>query len=258
MNIYNIYYDVHDAYLSTLTDVYDDPDYESAPRGMKVKEKMHYQFRVLNPTSECIVTADKERNKAISSYTEKELEWYKSGSIFVEDAKKISKFWGILANPDDTINSNYGYLLMQDLTEGNPAYEFYDAEVLPAACHYGMRTPWQWAKDSLLEDLDTRQAVLRFNKSRHCYRGNKDFVCTMYANFHVRDDKLMFVVRMRSSDLYFGLVYDMPFFIYLQEKMLGELKVKHPKLSMGSFTFSADSIHIYENKFSAIERMLGR
>ena len=252
-----IFEDTHSAYLGVLKDVLYNPDYEASPRGMKIRERMYYQFQVLNPTSESIKTKDIKRNKVIDSYTKKELEWYKKGSLDVKDAAKISKFWTDLANPDMTINSNYGHLVKQDISEGNPRYEFWGAEFLPAACNYGMKTPWQWSKESLLKDQDSRQAILRFNKPRHCYSGNKDFVCTMYGNFHIRDNKLMFTVKMRSTDLHYGLVFDMPYFIHLQEEMLQELGRAYPDLKIGSFTFSSDSLHIYERSFQIVKKMLG-
>jgi len=68
----------------------------------------------------------------------------------------------------------------------------------------------------------------------------------------------MFAIRMRSTDMHFGLVFDMPYFIHLQEEMLAELKGTYPDLKMGSFTFSSDSLHIYERSFNVVEKMLGR
>jgi len=152
MKIFN---NIHDAYIEVLKDVYDNPEFTSSPRGMKIREIMHYQFRVENPKSESIVTKDKDRNKIINSYTEKELKWYKSGSLLVEDASKISSFWKNVANSDGTINSNYGYLVEQDASEGNPLYEFAGAEFIPAEVNHGMRTPKQWVKESLLKDKDS-------------------------------------------------------------------------------------------------------
>ena len=253
----NVFDNIHEAYLGVLADVYNNPDFTVSPRGMEIKEKMHYQFKVLNPSSESIITKDLKRNKTIESYTKKELEWYNSGSLLVDDAAKISSFWKDIANPDGTINSNYGFLIKQDTSEGDPGYEFWTAEFLPAQVNYGMRTPWQWSKESLIKDKDSRQAIIRFNKPHHCYHGNKDFVCTMYGNFHIRDNKLMLVIRMRSTDLHFGLVFDMPYFIHLQEEMLQELKTTYPQLTIGSFVFSSDSLHIYKRSFKVVERMLG-
>jgi thymidylate synthase len=235
----NNYGNVDDAYLGALKQVRDEPDYECAPRGQSVKEIQYYQTTVLYPESRAIVTADKERNKVIESYTEKEMEWYLSGDRSVESAMKISKFWGKLANPDGTINSNYGHLLFKDTSEGNGG------------------TPYEWALNALKKDKDTRQAVMRFNKPKHCYDGNKDFVCTMYANAHIRLDKLNFVVRMRSSDLHFGVVFDWPFFIRVQEMLIADLKDPYPELTIGSFTFSTDSLHIYERSFDVVNKMIG-
>ena len=63
-------------------------------------------------------------------------------------------------------------------------------------------------------------------------------------------------VRMRSSDLHFGVVYDWPFFMKLQEMMCEELKTQYPDLKLGFFTFSTDSLHIYERSFKEVEQML--
>ena len=243
------YNNIHEAYLGTLADVYNNPEFMCSPRGMAIREKMNYQVMILNPKSESIITKDTERNSVIDRYTKNEMKWYLSGSRDVEDAVKISKFWGQLANPDGTINSNYGHLVLQDESEGWPVME------PNPDC---LRTPFEWAKISLLRDKDTRQAIMRFNKPKHCYVGNKDFVCTMYSNFHIRDNKLNFTVRMRSSDLHFGVVYDWPFFIRLQETMLNELKDSYEDLSIGTFTFSSDSLHIYERSFKIVEKMMGK
>lgn len=237
---------IHEAYLSVLRDIYENPDFFSSPRGQNIREKMNYQFTVMYPVSEPIRTLDQERNKVIASYTSKEHAWYDSGSLDVNDAAAISKFWAGLVNPDGkTINSNYGFLVNKDASEGNQAF------------NSPMKTPFEWARDKLLQDIDTRQAIVRFNKPKHCFDGNKDFVCTMYGNFHIRNNSLHFVVRMRSTDMHFGLVYDMPYFIHIQDMMLAELKGKYPSLEKGFFTFSSDSIHIYERSFTEVKKMLG-
>ena len=241
----HIYKDTSSAYLQTLYDVYHTPDNVVSPRGMEVREKIYYQFSVLKPSSDPIQTMSEKRNKVIKSYTEKESEWYKSGSLDVKDAAKISSFWNDIANPDGTVNSNYGYLINIDKSEGNS--KFSDERF----------TPIEWAYNSLINDVHTRQAIVRFNKPDHCFPGNRDFVCTMYGNFHIRDNKLNFVVRMRSTDLHYGLVYDMPYFISIQEDMVERLREHYKDLSIGMFTFSSDSLHIYKRSFKIVEAMLG-
>lgn len=240
------YRTISEAYLGSLADVYDNPDYVASPRGQQTREKLNYQFTVLYPSTDPIVTEDLERNKIIADYTNKELEWYKSGSIDVEDAKKISKFWGNLANKDGTINSNYGFQLMVDESEGNKKFS------------ETVRTPFQWALESLLNDEHSRQAIMRINKPSHCFDGNKDFVCTMYMNFHIRENTLRATVRMRSTDLFFGIVYDLPFFAWVQANLVEHLRDKYPNLTVGALTFSSDSYHIYDRNEEAILKMLGR
>ena len=224
-----------DAYRLMLDYVYNDPQFESSPRGMKTREILNFAVEIRNPSSDPIVTGDESRNKVIANYTAKEFDWYLSGCR--KAATAPAKFWQTIADKDGNVNSNYGHLVLKDESENG-------------------KTPFQWALDCLLEDRETRKAIMRFNKPKHCLGENLDFVCTLNMNFHIRNDKLYASARMRSADLYTGPVYDIPWFCYLQEKMLRCLKMKYNKLEMGSLVFSADSLHIYERNFDKIEGMI--
>ena len=259
---------IHDAYLGTLADVYDNPDFVCEPRGQRIREKLYYGFQITNPVKEVIVTNDNERNKIIESYTKKECELYDSGTNVAEKFGAASKFWLKLANPDGTINSAYGHLIKFKKSHGNPLYEFADelkrmtpeavSGYLPIAAREAMRTPWEWCVDSLKSDKDTRQAVLRFSLPEHFYKGNKDLTCTLNGNFHIRENKLYFRVHMRSNDLTLGLVYDLPWFVGLMDDMVEELKEEYPDLEKGVYTHIVDSIHIYDRDEDKILKMLGR
>jgi thymidylate synthase len=242
MNTYNT---IHEAYLGTLLDIYTNPDYKTAPRGLPILEKVDYSFKVLNPTSEPIKTLDLERNKVIEEYTAKEVALYDSGTNRVVDFAKASKFWEKIANPDGTINSAYGFLIWKNYSCTS---QFSNVAM----------TPWEWAKESLLADKDTRQAILRFNLPEHCWGGNKDFVCTLTGNFLIRDDKLSLTVVMRSNDIVKGLGYDLPWFCSLMDKMLLELKGKYPSLQKGSYTHMAHSMHMYLKDEDVVKKMMGR
>lgn len=264
----NIYNDIHEAYLGTLADVYDNPQFKCAPRGQACREVLDYKFVVTNPVAEPLVTKDEQRNEVIKSYTEKECELYDSGTNSAEDFGKASKFWLKLANPDGTVNSAYGHLIKHKKSHGNPFYEYAEAmegmsseavsAFLSQQAQEGMRTPWEWCVDALRADKDTRQAVLRFSLPEHFYKGNKDMTCTLEGNFHIREDKLYFSVHMRSNDLMLGLVYDLPWFISLMDDMIGELKDLYPDLTKGSYTHKVDSMHIYERDEEKVFKMLGR
>lgn len=241
----NNYDSIHNAYLGALYDVLNHPDYITAPRGLPIREKVDYMFRVTDPVAEAVRTLDLERNKVIAEYTAKEIALYDSCSNLVEDFGKASKFWLTIANPDATINSAYGHLIWAKKSHGNPGY---GGE---------MMTPWEWAKQCLLADKDTRQAIMRFGLPEHAFKGVKDFTCTMHGNWLIRDDKLHFTITMRSNDLNKGLVYDMTWFVSLMDKMVLELKDKYPTLEKGSYTHIAHSSHIYEKDVPTIQKMLG-
>jgi len=115
-----------EAYLTALKDVRDNYEYSPSPRGQKTREILDYTFKVLNPTIDPIVTKDEKRNKVIEDYSKKEFDIYDSGTNKVEDYVKISKFWGKLANPDNTVNSAYGHLIWHKKSHGNE-FEFTDA-----------------------------------------------------------------------------------------------------------------------------------
>lgn len=255
----NTYDNIHEAYLGTLKDVYFNYEFRASPRGLPVREKTDYMFRVLNPTAEPIVTKDLERNKIIADYTAKEMELYNSCSNRVEDFAKISKFWEKLANPDGTINSAYGYLIWKNKSHGNK-FEGMTIELTsPDSANFNpiMRTPWEWAKQSLIVDKDTRQALLRFSLPEHQWMGNRDQTCTLNGLFLIRENKLNFSVIMRSNDMMLGLAYDLPWFISLMDKMVEELKQHYPTLTKGTYTHTTHSAHIYEKDELVILKMLG-
>lgn len=262
------YNSTSEAYLGALRQVYYNYQFKSAPRGQPVREIMDYTFTVVNPGQEPIETHDEERNEIIKSYTAKETALYDSGSNRVEDFAKASKFWEKLANSDGTVNSAYGYLIWKNKSHGNHIEELTAAGMkkVPAfggspefikakdACY---RTPWEWAKQCLVADKDTRQAIMRFSLPQHFYKGVKDFTCTTHANFLIRDDKLYLTVVMRSNDLMLGLVYDLPWFVSLMDKMVEELKPNYPNLKKGNYTHIAHSMHIYERDEAKILKMIG-
>jgi thymidylate synthase len=261
-----IYETISEAYLGTLADVYYNPDVKSSPRGQACREKLDYTFRVLAPDSSPIVTKDTKRNSTIESYTAKEVALYDSCTNSAQDFGNASKFWLSLANPDGTVNSAYGHLIWSKKSHGSgfettyESHPFWDKEQGPGRVLITvpvMRTPWEWAKESLINDKDTRQAILRFSLPEHQWMGNKDQTCTMHGNFLIRNDKLHFSVVMRSNDLTLGLVYDLPWFCGLMDKMVEELKPNYPDLQKGHYTHTVHSLHIYERNEEMVKKMIG-
>jgi thymidylate synthase len=256
------YTTTHAAYLGTLQDLLNDPSFKSAPRGLPILEKLDYKFTVMFPTSESIRTKDADRNQVIADYTAKEVELYNSCSRDVKDFAAASKFWNQLANPDGTVNSAYGYLIWKNKSCGShfegDKYPIEEVRNNPAVMNDIFRTPWEWAKQSLIQDKDTRQAVMRFSLPEHQWMGNKDQTCTMHANWLIRNNQLHLTVVMRSNDVVKGLVYDMPWFCSLMDRMVEELKPTYPDLEKGYYTHIAHSMHMYERDTEVVKKMLGQ
>lgn len=204
-------------------------------RGYETKEIINYGFTLNNPLSNMFYNTEHESKL---KYIAGELLWYFSGRNDLEFISEYSNFWKNIASDDGTCNSAYGYLLFKN----SPQYK--------------------WAYDSLAKDKYSRQAIMHFNLPIHQYEGNKDFVCTMYANYHIRPDKegidrLHMTIFMRSNDVIFGLINDVVFFTLLHQQMYKHLKENiYMDLELGSYTHVANSMHIYDRHYEKAEKML--
>jgi len=170
-------------------------------------------------------------------YLAAEFFWYFLGRNDVDYIAKHAKFWKQIQNEDGTANSAYGNLIFATKNE------------------FGT-SQYQWALNSLIADSNTRQAVMHFNMPKHQYPNNKDFVCTMYANFHIRENKLYMSVFMRSNDAIWGTPTDVAFFCALQMQMHAHLKATYPDLELGTYSHTANSYHIYDRHYELAEKMI--
>ena len=98
---------------------------------------------------------------------------------------------------------------------------------------------------------------MRFSLPEHQWVGNKDQTCTMHGNWLIREDKLNHSITMRSNDLVLGLVYDLPWFCSLMDRMVNELIPCYPNLTKGTYTHTVHSLHIYEKNEEMVKKMLG-
>jgi thymidylate synthase len=197
----------------------------SAPRGQKVKELEMATLEI----SPVFAIPEFGARKFNWKYFAGELAWYLEKDNHIGFISQFSNFWGNIASTEGYINSNYGKLL------------------------FGSQL--QWALDSLKKDKNTRQAVCFLNQPKFQYEGNKDFVCTMYLNFWIRDNKLNMKVQMRSNDIFYGLSYDAPFFSFVMQTMWHWLKPTYEDLALGTYYHCADNIHFYERHFELAEKI---
>jgi len=193
---------------------------ESTPRDLMVKETMLANITI-DPI-DCI--ADFKDRPFNWKYLSGELAWYLKKDRDVNFIGKFSSFWNRITNPGtNEINSNYGHLIFNE--------------------------QFVWAVDSLVKDKNSRQAIMFFNRPDYQFEGNKDFVCTMYANFFIRENQLHMKLQMRSNDIFYGLTFDAPFFSFLHQSVYLILKDTYPELELGWYFHFADNIHFYERHF---------
>lgn len=195
----------------------------SSPRGLAVKE-LELETLNLHPN---FPIPDFYARPMNWRYLMGELSWYLKRDRTIDYINNFSSFWKNLTDEQGNINSNYGNLLFGEQL--------------------------QWAYNSLIKDENTRQAISFVSRPSVQYAGNKDFVCTIYLNFWIRNNSLNMKVQMRSNDIFYGLSYDAPFFAFVQQTMYMWLRDKYKTLQLGTYYHCADNIHYYERHFEIAE-----
>lgn len=201
----------------------------SKPRDLQVKELLLDRVDI-DPTKPI---ANFESRSFNWKYFAGEMAWYLHRDTNIDYINNFSGFWKGITNPGtNEINSNYGALVFNDEQIG-------------------------WVIDSLLADVNSRQAIMFFNQPKFQFKGNKDFVCTMYANFFIRNNKLNMKIQMRSNDIFYGLTFDAPFFSFLMQTIYLILKKndKYKNLELGTYYHFADNIHFYERHFELADKI---
>lgn len=203
------------------------PEHKIVSRnGDELNELVNQGFTLIDP-KKCFATC-RDFSKA---YLQGEIEFYLSGSPYLKDIFKHSKFWEKCSDDGRSINSNYGKLLLHDVSL------------------HGY-TQFEYAYEMLSRNLDSKKAVMVMYHRDHAYKSN-DNPCTMFLQFLYRGDLLHLFVKMRSSDIWFGLPYDVPFFCMVQAMMARRLGVQ-----IGTYNHQATSLHLYKRNKEQLKKVL--
>mgnify|MGYP003643263599 CR=1 FL=1 len=120
-------------------------------------------------------------------YIERELEWYKSQSLYVDDIPgETPQIWKDISSDEGMINSNYGWCVFSE-ENGN-----------------------QYRPSMHLD----------YNRD-----GMSDFMCTYSNTFMIRDGCLISHYLMRSNDAVFGYNNDVAWAKYVQDKLAADLGI---------------------------------
>ena len=110
--------------------------------------------------------------------------------------------------------------------------------------------------NELTEDPDSRRAAICILDNNHLNSYTKDYPCTGFLNFHIRDNKLHMTVHMRSQDAIYGMGNDAFTFGLVHELLWSRLKENIPGLDLGDYTHIVDSFHVYATHYGMVENIL--
>ena len=165
-------------------------------------------------------------------YIRRELEWYESQSLNVNDIPGgPPAIWKQVADPDGFINSNYGNLIF--------SYDNWDQyhNVL---------------KELKYNNRESRRGQMIYTRPSIWYDYNKngmsDFICTNTVGYLIRNDKLLTHVSMRSNDGWAGYRNDVSWQKHVQKKLANDLGVEP-----GKMMWSVTSLHMYEKQFKLVK-----
>lgn len=170
---------------------------------------------VINDPTRCFMT--NKIRKMSMRYAVGELLWYLSGNNKLEEIQKYTKAWDRMSDDGETVNSNYGFCIMNK---------------------YGF-DQWEYVEQMLRDNPATRQAVIHIKTADD--NTSKDVNCTVCLQFFIRDGKLYMTTYMRSNDIWLGFPFDVFQFTAMQVLMSMKLGV-----GLGTYTHVAGSLHLYK------------
>lgn len=163
-------------------------------------------------------------------YVEREIQWYDSMSLNVEDIPgKTPAIWTACADADGFINSNYGW----------------------AIYHLDNGLQYHNALTELQKNPESRRAVMIYTRptmwTDYNKNGRSDFMCTNAVQYLIRDGQLDVVVQMRSNDVVFGYRNDRAWQSAVQARLAKDLGIP-----TGKIYWMVGSLHVYERHFDLI------
>jgi thymidylate synthase len=165
-------------------------------------------------------------------YIDRELEWYKSMSLYVEDIPgKTPAIWQQVADRGGKINSNYGWAIWHKDNGLQYARVLNELSFAPNS----RRAVMIYTRPSMWED---------YNRD-----GMSDFMCTNAVQYMIRDEQLVAIVQMRSNDVVFGYRNDYAWQRYVADRLSEDLNLtKQPKI-----IWHVGNLHVYERHFDKVK-----
>ena len=170
-------------------------------------------------------------------YISREIAWYESKSLNVEDIPgETPAIWKSISSDSGKINSNYGYLI-------NSEENF---------------NQYQKVLTQLLVDRQTRRAVMIYQRptmhTDFCVDGMSDFICTNAVQYLIRGNQINAVVQMRSNDVIFGYRNDYAWQLHVLQNLVADInRLGESDYKVGDITWQVGSLHVYERHFKFVK-----
>jgi len=194
-------------------------------RGFKAKESLFVSFEIEDATQLSVEVPARKFNE---DYAILEWLWYLNADPSVTNIGKFASIWNDIADSHGRVESNYGVYL---------------------------KPQWYWVVEELIKDPDSRRATIVINHSTHKNKNPKDYPCTQYIHFFIRNNKLHLQVSMRSNDAVFGFCNDVFTFCLFQQLMKNELNNRGLHVDLGKYYHAAGSFHVYDRHYRMMDKI---
>ena len=180
------------------------------------------------------------------NYIKRELEWYDSMSLNVNDIPgKVPKIWKDVADNDGYINSNYGWCIYSK--ENYNQYQNCLGELLYNP--YSRRATMIYNRPNMWEDYDKNS--------------RSDFMCTFSTQHFINNGLLINIVYMRSNDLRFGYLNDFAWQNTIANRLMNDINEANYEsnnykniIHDYKITWIAGSLHMYEKDFYILDQYI--
>lgn len=213
----------NESWLNLLTDVMEN-GLTSSPRGMKIKEIIGYSSTT-DLQKPLVTIVDRKLSR---KFLAGEAYWILSGDNKVSTIAPYNSAISKFSDDGRYFNGAYGPRVADQLT---------------------------YVVDSLVQDKDTRQAVMTIWRSNP--RPSKDIPCTISAQWLIRMNEIHCIDTMRSSDSWLGIPYDIFNFSMLTTLVALMYRERtQVALKPGTITMQCGSQHAYEKNWEAASKIV--
>ncbi|MEM2159355.1 MAG: thymidylate synthase [Candidatus Nitrosotenuis sp.] len=170
-------------------------------------------------------------------YVNREIEWYKSQSLNVNDIPgETPQIWKQVSSKDGFVNSNYGWAVWSHLN-----FSQFDN-----------------CKKQLQANPDSRRAIMIYTRPdmqvQYNAQGMSDFMCCIAVQYFIKNNTLYPIVFFRSMDAIFGYKNDHQWMRYISQELHSQLRHEtYAELDIGEVRYNVGSLHIYERHFDLIK-----